>query len=270
MFQRAIRGSICFSIVALTAYFALAQQREAAPASSSGPDIVGIRPGISAQEAYNLLKARNASIKIGVGQSQVPGLGDKPIVNVISAEVLDARAPEIITLWLTLPPARQVVYAIGRRLQYPPDKPLLRENVINSLRQKYGQEASFAQQLIWVYDRQQGKQITGPALRFNNYCLGAAPGNLIIDSPDGATFTANTVLMNPPQPESACNSYITVKAVLGTGTPADYTPQIDLLMIDLGLSRQAQVAYQDYLRIAANAKAKEDLEKAKQRKGPVF
>ena len=269
MTKPSIGRSIVFALAILAATAASAQQPQARPPSSI-PDVAGIRPGISAEEAYNLLKARNANIQIGVGDAQVPGLGDKPIVTTISAQVLDARAPEILTVWLTLPPAKQVVWAVGRRLDYDASKPLLTDNIIASLRQKYGQEVAAFTKLLWLYDHQ-GSPVNAAALRMSNYCLQSAPGGLILDAPSGPRYSANTVLMNQPQPETACNSYIGVQAMLVPATAGgDYTQRIDLLMIDYGLSRQAQMAYQDYLKNAANAKAKEDLEKAKQRKGPVF
>ena len=270
MTEPSIGRSIVFALAILAATAASGQQREASRPPASIPDVAGIRPGISAEEAYSLLKARNASIQIGVGEAQVPGLGEKPIVTTISAQVLDARAPEILTVWLTLPPAKQVVWAIGRRLDYDANKPLLTDNILPSLRQKYGQETAAFTKLLWLYDHQ-GSPVNAAPLRVSNYCLGSAPGNLMLDAPSGARYSANTVLMNPPQPETACNSYIGLQALLNpSGAGPEYTQRIDLLMIDYGLSRQAQMAYQDYLKNAANAKAKEDLEKAKQRKGPIF
>src|SRR5215469_5305590 len=179
MTKPSIGRSIVFALAILAATAASAQQPQARPPSSI-PDVAGIRPGISAEEAYNLLKARNANIQIGVGQSQVPGLGDKPIVTTISAQVLDARAPEVLAVWLTLPPAKQVVWAIGRRLDYENDKPLLKENVVANLRQKYGQETAAFDKLIWVFDHQ-GRPVNAAPLRVGNYCLAAAPGNLMID-----------------------------------------------------------------------------------------
>src|SRR5262245_2886663 len=91
---------------------AQSKQDTASPLPSTLPDIIGIRPGMSAQEAYNLLKARHAGIKIGVGQFQLQGLGDKPVVTQIAAQVVDASAPETITVWLTTPPGKQVVFAV--------------------------------------------------------------------------------------------------------------------------------------------------------------
>src|SRR5689334_6950826 len=58
-------------------------------ATSAMPDVVGIRPGMPAQEAYNALKARNANVKIGIGKFMMPGLGDKPTVTSMAAQVVD-------------------------------------------------------------------------------------------------------------------------------------------------------------------------------------
>ena len=43
------------------------------------PDVVGIRPGISAQEGYDLLKKLAPQAQIGTGQYPVAGVTDKPV-----------------------------------------------------------------------------------------------------------------------------------------------------------------------------------------------
>src|SRR5262249_59333572 len=128
---------LAFSLCALSLH---PQSKPEVIISSAVPDIIGIRPGMSAQEAYNLLKARHAGIKIGVGQFQIAGLGDKPIPTQIAAQVEDASEPEIFTVWLTTPPGPQVVFAVGRLLEYDQNSPLLRKEVLASLRKKYGPE----------------------------------------------------------------------------------------------------------------------------------
>ena len=65
-------GSFALVFATLTL---LAQSAPQTLRASALPDVAGIRPGMPAQEAYNLLKARNRNIKIGVGQMLVPGLG---------------------------------------------------------------------------------------------------------------------------------------------------------------------------------------------------
>jgi hypothetical protein len=64
-------------------------QTTAPQATSALPDVVGIRPGISAQEAYNLLKARAPRARIGVGQFPVAGVTDKPVPVSLAINICD-------------------------------------------------------------------------------------------------------------------------------------------------------------------------------------
>src|SRR5215471_12941456 len=126
---------LSFAFFASSAHAQARKEASSVPSgvSSALPDVAGIRPGMPAQEAYNLLKARNRNIKIGVGQMLVPGLGEKPIVTEMRALVEDASSPETLTVWLTTPPGKQVVFAVGRLLEYDPSQPLLRSKVLASL-----------------------------------------------------------------------------------------------------------------------------------------
>src|SRR5215470_10551103 len=80
-----LAGSIILAF-SLSAWSLHSQSKPEAAISPAVPDVIGIRPGMSAQEAYTLLKARHPGIKIGVGQSQIAGLGDKPIPTEIAAQ----------------------------------------------------------------------------------------------------------------------------------------------------------------------------------------
>ncbi len=55
-----------------------------------------------------------------MGQAPIPGFGDKLLVTEMRAQVTDPSAPETITIWLTIPPTKQVVFAVGRLLEYDP------------------------------------------------------------------------------------------------------------------------------------------------------
>jgi len=238
--------------------------------SPAVPDVVGIRPGMPAQAAYNALKARNPSVKIGIGQMNVPGLGEKPIVVSMAAQVTDARAPEIITLWLTIPPGPQVVFAVGRQLEYDPSKALLRTNVLESLRQKYGPEtAESTVGPYWGFD-EQGKHPDTAQLRQMN-CMSIAHGNLMVAAPSGSTFPGATTLIYSPQAPNFCDSFIKVNATLEPfGAGPGEVGRITVMIWDMALERRTQVAYQAFLANGAAAQQRAELEKAKQRKGPDF
>src|SRR5690348_4428646 len=104
----------------LTLALVLAAPAFAQPASGV-PDVVGIRPGMSAQEAYNTLKAMSNGAKVGIAQTRLPGVS-QPVVVLMSLAVLGSSPAETITVMLTYPPEKQVVWGIRRTLQFEPGK----------------------------------------------------------------------------------------------------------------------------------------------------
>lgn len=267
-----ILSLLAIATCALLGHMAYAQAKQgAASASSAIPDVAGIRPGMPAEEAYKLLKARNPNIKIGLGQMPIPGFGEKPIVTEMRALVEDRSAPETLTVWLTIPPGKQVVLAVGRVLEYDPSQPLLRSKVLDGLREKYGPETenSFAQ-VYWAFD-EQGRRPEAAPLRQAN-CGAVAPASLNVGAPQGAAFPAPSSLIYPVQQDSACNAYIRVTAeIVGAGgQDQTYARRITVLVWDLQLHRRTQEAYRAYLANGANAQSEAELEKAKQRTVPKF
>ncbi|HZP63051.1 MAG TPA: hypothetical protein VFB28_06500 [Terriglobales bacterium] len=235
------------------------------------PDVAGIRPGMPAEEAYKLLKARNSSVQIGIGQMALPGFGEKPVVTEMRALIVDASAPETINVWLTTPPGKQVVFAVGRLLEYDPSQPLLRNKVAGSLHEKYGLETDTNPVLIyWAFDEQGRRPDPGRLKQLN--CAGVAPANLNVAAPQGATFPAVSTLIYPLPPANACDGFVKVTAQLdgAAGQDQTYVRRITVLVWDLPLYRRAKEAYQAYLANSANAQSQAELEKAKQRTVPKF
>ncbi len=215
-----------------------------ASASSALPDLVGIRPGMPAQEAYTILKARNPNIRISMGQAPIPGFGDKPVVTEMRAQVTDPSAPD-------------------------PNQPLLRSKIMESLREKYGTETDAGNwQAFWGFDEHGGRP---DAARLRN-CANRTHGNLIVKAPEAPTFPAPSMLVYSPEPDNGCewliklNAYFTGRG----GTDSTYIYNISVFLWDVRLQRQTQEAYQAYLANAGAAMSKEELEKAKQRKLPKF
>jgi hypothetical protein len=251
---------------------AKAQTKQGVAATSSAlPDLAGIRPGMPAQEAYTILKARNPNIKIGLGQAPIPGFGDKPVVTEMRAQVTDPAAPETITVWLTIPPTKQVVFAVGRLLEYDPEQPVLRSKVLASLREKYGNETELANwEAFWAFDEHGGRPEAARVKQLN--CMNKGHGNLLIKGPETATFTAPSMLVYSPEADNGCEWLIKLNAHFTGrgGLDPTYVYNIDVTLWDVRLQRQTQEAYRAYLANAGAAKSKEELEKAKQREAPKF
>jgi hypothetical protein len=271
-----LKATLTAGLVVLALSFcSLAAQAQVKQGVASGssvlPDVVGIRPGMSASEAYNLLKTRNPNIKIGIGQIPIPGFGDKPIATEMRAQVTDASGPETITVWLTIPPAKQVVFAVGRLLEYDPSQPLLRSKVLESLRQRYGPETdSGPVQVFWGFD-EQGRRPEAARLKQLN-CMSRGHGNLVISAPQTAAFPAPSILVYSPEADNGCEDLVKLNAYLSGpgGVDTTYVYNISVLLWDVRLQRQTQKDYQAYLANGDATKGKEELEKAKRRTVPKF
>jgi hypothetical protein len=261
-------GSVVLVFVALSV---CAQSAPESPHASALPDVVGIRPGMPAQEAYAILKARNPNVKISIGQAPIPGFGDKPVVTQMSAQVTDPSAPETINVWLTIPPTKQVVFAVGRLLEYDHDQPLLRSKIMESLREKYGAETDSGNtQAFWGFDERGGRPDAARLKQLN--CMNRGHGNLAISAPQTATFSAFSILVYAPEADNGCEGLVKLHAYFSgpAGVDVTYVNSISVMLWDVRLQRQTQEAYQAYLAHADATKGKDELEKAKRRTVPKF
>jgi hypothetical protein len=245
----------------------------ASPPAANGaglPDVLGIRVGIPAQEAYNLLKARYPRAHMGIGHYVIAGVTDKPVPLIIAVDARESDPPEVITLWLTIPPSKQVVWAIGREVEYDRSKPLLKNTVLAGLRQKYGPETdSSVRQNFWAFDEQGRRPASGPMKTFNCMSRGS-PWNLMVAPPTAATYDYVTPLIYPPQPQNECSSLVTVSAFLDSPSTPEYVHKVTVMVSNEALARRSQESYRAYLANGDAAKQKAELEKAKERKGPAF
>lgn len=230
------------------------------------PDVVGIRPGMSPQEAYNLLKARANGAKIGMGQMTLPGVTDKPVVTVMSVRVMGSSPGETIAVWLTLPPNTQQVWGVSRKLQFDEGKEMLKSAVLDGLRQKYGAETD---PNYWAFDEQGGRVPTAGV--HSNSCVNREMVNLA--PPDDTTAPMGvSPLIYTPGPEQPCSSVISVRAEYGnasSGGPG-MVRWVTVTVQDPPLARRSQQAYQSALANGDAAKRKEEIERAKQQKAPTF
>ncbi len=233
--------------------------------AQGGPDVVGIKPGMSAQEAYNALKARANGAKVGVGQMMIPAITDKPVAVVMSVRPLDTSPAETIAVWLTLPPTKQQVWAIGRTVQLDQNKGILKSVAQDGLRQKYGTETD---RDFWAFDEQGGRP---PASAMRTNSCGAV-GLLNLAPPDPVNLQPITPMIYAPEPENACSNVIAVRAQFGgvSSGSSDMVGSITVIVQDTPLARRSQQAYQAALANVDAAKRKEELEKAKQQKAPTF
>ena len=133
-------------------------------------DIAGIKLGMPAQEALNLIKAENAAFKTQLSNNQVdlqyattrvPSTGPKKewaFAITSTTTFSDASGGESIEADLTLPPTTQVVDYVSRTLAFPKNAIPTVDNLIASLKKKYGvptlSQPIGNPQLRWIFDSQ--------------------------------------------------------------------------------------------------------------------
>jgi hypothetical protein len=243
-----------------------AQNSTAAAASNPLPDIAGIRPGMTAQQAYEVLKARAPGALIGVGQVPVEGVSAKPVPTAIAVRIPDKVPAETITVWLTTPPSKQVVWAVAEQLDYSDSNKVLTSTVLDALRKKFGPEMNPKNYGLWWSFDAQGKHADSlpDCINYDNM-------NLAATNPSAPTFSFATPLMYTGGPRSPCDPLVAVRAsTLASSNNSPYTISITLSELDHSLVLASREQYKAYIANAGARHDQEELEKAKQQKGPVF
>jgi hypothetical protein len=268
-------------------------QAQTPAAGGSGlPDILGIHPGMTAQQAYGLLKAIDPGHTVTLDQWTIPQLyKDKPIV--FSMNPATTGPDNQIVVSITLPPNPQVVWQVRRSIgRFTSTKP----NVLNSLFHKYGTPwnpnpgqpvNSDLGELYWFFN-EQGKPVnppTAPAdvLAFKN-CLNAvmSPWNMpfLPTAPGGANNTVaqgqprTTVEPMPPPYDPSknpqCNNLIRVHAEVNQGTVRDndlaFYMEIDIA--DFTAQHRTNMALNDKLNAIVQQGAQQQRNNASQQSVP--
>ena len=237
-----------------------------AQTSSAAPDVVGIRPGMPAQEAYTALKAHSNGAKIGVGQTMLPGI-PQPVVVLMSLQVLGASPAETITVWLTVPPEKQVVWGIRRTLIFERGKELTRNAIMDGLRQKYGPEIHSGVD-YWNFD-EQGNHASVKDMTFN-HCAGqfglSEPNDYVNPQPITSLITAFVAPTNP------CNNFIAIRAewIGASNGSNELAGGITVILEDVPAALRSRRAYQNLVANGADAAHKQELDKANQQQKPTF
>jgi hypothetical protein len=237
-----------------------------AAASTAVPDVAGLRVGMTAQEAYEVLKARAHGAMIGVGQYPVEGVSAKPVPNIITVRIPDKVPAEIITVWLTTPPSKQVVWGIAEQLTYADSNKVLTSTVLDALRKKFGPEMNPKGYGLWWSFDTQGKH--ADALP---ECINYENTNISAIEPREPAFSNATPLMYGLGPGSPCDPLVTVRAsIIGPSNDSPYAITITLTELDHSLVLSSKKAYQAFIASAGARQQQQELERAKEQKGPVF
>ena len=240
----------------------------AAARAQSGPDVIGIRLGMAPQDAYNILKARANGAKVGVGQTMLQGVSDKPVAVIMSVKPIGVSPAETVTVWLTFPPNRQQVFAVRRTLMFEQGKEMLKTTVVDSLRQKYGPETD-PQFHMWNFDEQGGRIAASEEYRRS----GCVHADLLgfSDPVDASAPQPLTPLPNISPKIGQCADVTSVRTeILNASKGNEFVSGVTVTLEDTSLARRTQEAFKTYLANADATKHQEDVDKAKQQKKLSF
>jgi hypothetical protein len=123
---------------------------------NSGPDILGVRTGMSPEQVYEALKNIDVTHRVTGGQVPIPALlGNKTAVYAMAPESRNSGGEENMSVWISLPPNAQQVWSVQRQFNNSIHTTL--EQIVDSLRQKYGAETVSTMlqnhiDMFWIYD----------------------------------------------------------------------------------------------------------------------
>jgi len=242
-------------------------------------DIVGIKLGMTPEQALAAIKAYKSTFKIEVLNTRLFHPGVETFTRVpryISAqEPNHGKGYEYISVEFTQPPSPPLVSRIERYIAMPASQPLMASTLVESLRKKYGQyNFSSNGPLAWIYDLS-GKL---PARLPNNaaYCASAEElprgsgepqvdyGHISVDTTAPNRLGGGNI--NTPD----CVPYV---AFVARGVAEETPPNSQLTQLTTFLQSGALVynsgrATYNWLKAEADTKAKQQEDAAKARTGP--
>jgi hypothetical protein len=269
-------------------------------------DVAGIKLGMSPQQATAALRAFNPKLKIDIlntymtrpsaptPATKVPHLAVAHTVGVPKFSgwlppfnLADGSSDEIV-LEFTTPPNSPLVGKITREVIFPAGQPVLASTLLESLRQKYGQENfSNGMTRVWIYDAN-GKLLTRALSHDEMACL---PENTAQGFPDGhlptaddvskdrgGTLTLESTTMNEiaatlsilPERRAICRP-LTIVENYGLGSdvpPNQKMTKLELTIQSPALLWNSQNSTHDWLQADADAVKKRSDDAAKQNAGP--
>ena len=267
-------------------------------ASSVGfVDIVGVKLGMSPEQAFAAIKAFNGRMQIEIVNARMESpdgplgnftrvpqfavahtIGARPIPHPIAFRLADGSS-DVIVLEFTTPPSPPLVAKIVRQVFFAQAEPVVKSNLLEALRKKYGQEKfSEGVAATWMFDAS-GKPVTRPLQEPEKRCLPANifGGNFwhgtIPEPPEMSQEPPiNVALLEQTSPERSpvCLPFTFVTAdSFGEATP----PNQQMSYMTVGIQSPALLygsrkATHDWLKAKGDAKTKQLDDAAKARSAP--
>jgi hypothetical protein len=151
-------------------------------------DIVGIKLGMTPEEAFAAVKAFNPKLRIDLakGTLMIPGEQARPnaVMRYATARTVGVRpnsitpepfalpdgSSDVIVMVFTPPPNPPLLAKVTRHIVFPRDKPVLASKLVGALREKYGHES--LGHFTWIYDAN-GKLLTRQLTNQESVCASA-------------------------------------------------------------------------------------------------
>lgn len=249
-------------------------------------DVVGIKLGMTPQEALAAIKAANPKLKIDTENARIEP-GDAPgtfkrYPRFVVARTLEppAGGMEQIALEFTLPPSPPLVGKIIRTVTFPQGQPVVITTLLDAMRKKYGQE-NFprAQVRAWLFGAD-GKLITRQLNDREQYCIPAdvyngmgnfqmPVGNNPVGDAGSVNLSGTAAQQGNSERQLVCRPFTIVMTPVGE----DYAPNSQMNDMTVMVESPALLdsgwrATHDWLQSQADGKAKQRDNAAQQRSAP--
>lgn len=288
-FVREIAAGL-FAVVLFGAALVAMAQAPAPATGDKGPDILGLRVGMTPQQVYPLLQNIDETHRVTVGQVLIPPIvGNQPVVYGMAPETLGAsNSMESLAVSFSLPPNPQQVFLIHRQLNQTIHTTV--DQIVASLRQKYGQESvppvgpPNNPNFVWLYNEQ--GQLASPSVAAttmhdcgNTGLTFVSTGNMPptgMPPPAGVLPQANAIVspftlptIPDPSKNPQCQGWVLVRAIItGKIENGAYNDSLDVTISAYGIQKRAAYALGNALNAVANGQQQRDLDKARQQSVP--
>lgn len=248
-------------------------------------DIVGIKLGMTPQQAFAAVRAFNPNMRIDIVKSEldVPGVpnGQNPRIPhyAVARTVASSAGSDIIVIEFTTPPNPPLVARVSRAVVFPNGQTILTSTLLDGLRKKYGQDqdTTGGTTIIWLYGPD-GKLLQRQLNNRERICSSVQPGvTTMIDIPAGGIVLDTNSKANGyavggnPEITPACIPFTAASA-----TNAYFnSPNAQNGGIKVGIESPALLyasyrSTQEWLEAKAASAQQQQQQAAKQRAAPKF
>ena len=241
-------------------------------AEAASPDILGIHPGMSPEEAYRAVQAFDPTHRVLVYQITIPQLlGTKPAAVQMGPENVDSTK-DMLVVNLTLPPSTQRVWQVRRVISAINST---HDRLVASVLEKYGANPAFQRMdnYVWVFN-EQGQPVNLSTQDFKTCQHIAVPVtelDLPVNGPTqnivtnaGPPLLQSIPTLLDPAKNPQCQGLVWVNAYIA-GSGLNWTLNLDI--DDFTLQNRTSFALMDFFNCVA-AKQQQKATQAAERAAP--